>query len=127
MGQQQLILIMLGVIIVGIAIAVGIGLFQGTSVNANKNAIINDLMNIGQYANRYRLRPEPLGGGGRTYNGFNLPQNLRSNENADYTNYVVTPQSITFTAVSKFGYGNIIVTLDSTGNLGNFSFTGDFE
>lgn len=127
MGQQQLILIMLGVIIIGVAIAVGISLFTGTSVKANRDAIINDLMNIAQYANRYRLRPEPLGGGGRTYNGFNLPQNLRENENADYSNYTVTPQSITFTAVSKFGYGTISVLIDSLGNTGNFTFTGDFQ
>lgn len=127
MGQQQLILLVLGVIIVGIAIAVGISLFFGTSVGSNKDAIINDLMNISQYAYRYRLKPEPLGGGGRSFVGFTLPQNLRVNDNADYSNYVITSGTVTFTAVSKFGYGNVIVILDSTGSLSNYTLTGDFQ
>jgi hypothetical protein len=39
MGQQQLLLIILGVIIVGIAIAVGLQLFQSGSIGANQDAI----------------------------------------------------------------------------------------
>jgi hypothetical protein len=39
MGQQQLLLIILGVIIVGIAIAVGLQLFQAGSVGANSDAV----------------------------------------------------------------------------------------
>ena len=46
MGQQQLLLIILGVIIVGIAIAVGIAMFSSGSVQANKDAIINDMNNL---------------------------------------------------------------------------------
>ena len=126
MGQQQLMLIIAGVIVVGIAIAVGIYLFAGTNVSSNKDAIVNDLMNLGQYAYRYKLRPEPLGGGGLTYTGFQLPTKLASNENADYS-VAVSANSITFTAVSKFGFGTIVAILDSTGIVGNHTFNGEFN
>jgi hypothetical protein len=126
MGQQQLIVIILGVIIVGIAIAVGISLFFGTSVTSNRDAIINDMLNIGQYAYRYRLRPEPLGGGGRSYIGLFVPANLSDNDNATYT-YEVTANTVIFTATSKFGFGNVVVHLDSVGNTSNFTYTGQFQ
>ncbi|MDI6804412.1 MAG: hypothetical protein QME58_11300 [Bacteroidota bacterium] len=125
MGQQQLMLLVLGVIIVGIAIVVGINLFTATSVSSNKDAIVNDIMNLGQYAYRYRLRPEPLGGGGRSYLGLNIPADHVDNENATYT-YLVSPNSVTFTATSKFGYGTIVVTLDDEGKLGIYTFNDDF-
>ena len=126
MGQQQVMLVILGVIIVGIAIAVGIGLFFGTSVSSNKDAIINDLMNLGQYAYRYKLKPEPLGGGGRRFTGFTIPAKLASNENATYSSVTIAT-SVTFTATSAFGYGTITAVLDSNGVLGPPTPTGDFQ
>ncbi|MDP2208449.1 MAG: hypothetical protein Q8K98_06710 [Bacteroidota bacterium] len=126
MGQQQLMLLILGVIIVGIAIVVGIYLFTATSVSSNKDAIINDMMNLGQYAYRYRLKPEPLGGGSRSYLNLNIPANLADNENATYT-YLESPNSVEFTATSKFGYGTIVVELDADGKFGPYTFNGDFQ
>ncbi len=125
MGQQQLLLIICGVIIVGIAIAVGIFMFSGTSVSSNKDAILNDLMNLSQYAYRYKLRPEPLGGGGRVYTGFTLPTKLASNENASYSAQA-SATTITFTAVSKFGYGTVTAVLDSNGVIGGHTYAGQF-
>ena len=46
MGQQQLFLIILGVIIVGIAIAVGLSLFTAQSIQSSRDAIINYLDNL---------------------------------------------------------------------------------
>ena len=57
MGQQQLLLIILGVIIVGIAIAVGLSLFSAQSVQSNSDAIINDLNNLAAQAYQFRIRP----------------------------------------------------------------------
>jgi hypothetical protein len=50
MGQQQIMLVVLGVIIVGIGIAVGIAEFGSESVSSNKDAIINDLNNLSMNA-----------------------------------------------------------------------------
>jgi Tfp pilus assembly protein PilN len=46
MGQQQLLLIILGVIIVGIAVAVGITMFQDNAVDQNRSAVIADLTTL---------------------------------------------------------------------------------
>ena len=64
MGQQQLLLIILGVIIVGIAIAVGLSMFTAQSINANRDAIISDITNMAANAYQYRIRPVSMGGGG---------------------------------------------------------------
>ena len=67
MGQQQLLLIILGVIIVGIAVAVGITMFQDNAVSANKDAVTNDLVNLAAKAQQHYRKPVALGGGGNTF------------------------------------------------------------
>ena len=52
MGRQQLLLIVIGFIIVGIAIALAFHLYNASSVSTNKDAITNDLMNFSQFAYR---------------------------------------------------------------------------
>ena len=126
MGQQQLMLLILGAILVAIAIAVGVYLFSGASMSSNKDAIINDLQNLGQYAYRYKLKPEPLGGGGKVYTGFNIPAKLASNDNAKYSS-TATANTVTFIGTSAFSYGTVTAVLDSAGALGTFTYTGDFQ
>ncbi len=123
MGQQQLLLIILGVIIVGIAIAVGISMFSSGTIQANKDAIINDLNNLAANAYQYRIRPTTMGGGGGGYTGYAIPTKLASNENAAYTVGSISATSMTFTGTSGQGYGTVIAVLDSTGKLGTFSGT----
>ena len=123
MGQQQLLLIILGVIIVGIAIAVGISMFSSGTVQANKDAIINDLNNLAANGYQYRIRPTTMGGGGGGYTGYTIPTKLAANENASYAVSSVSATSMTFTGTSSQGYGTVIAVLDSTGKLGTFSGT----
>ncbi len=67
MGQQQLLLIILGVIVVGIAVAVGITMFNDSAVSANRDAVTGDLLNLASRAQQYYRRPVALGGGGRSF------------------------------------------------------------
>jgi hypothetical protein len=85
MGQQQLLLIILGVIIVGIAIAVGLQLFQAGSIGANSDAVQNDVMNIAAHADQYRIRPVSMGGGGGEFIGYAIPLRLSETGNGVYT------------------------------------------
>ncbi len=129
MGQQQLLLIILGVIIVGIAIAVGLSIFGAQAVQSNKDAIINDLNNIAAQAYQYRVRPKTMTGGAGTYIGFAIPSKLASNENAVYTS-VATADRVTFTAVSVSNTVNtVIATIDDKGNFIQtaWQYTGDFQ
>ncbi len=70
MGQQQLLLIILGVIVVGIAVAVGITMFTDNAVNANREAVTNDLVNLAARAQQFYRRPTALGGGGNQFVGL---------------------------------------------------------
>ncbi len=127
MGQQQLLLIILGVIIVGIAIAVGLSLFSAQSIQANKDAIINDLNNIAAHAYQFKIRPSSMGGGNGVYTGYNIPTKMATNENATY---VATPAagSVTVVATSVQNTTNkITVVVDSDGKLGSWTYAGDFQ
>ena len=127
MGQQQLLLIILGVIIVGIAIAVGLSLFSAQSIQANKDAMVNDINNLAAHAYQYRIRPSSMGGGGNTYTGYTIPSKMKSNENAGYT-ATATAGSVVFNAVSVQNSTNTItVTIGTDGRpSGTWGYGGDF-
>jgi len=128
MGQQQLLLIILGVIIVGIAIAVGISMFSSSNIQANKDGIINDLNNLAANAYQYRIRPTTMGGGGGSYVGYVVPTKLQTNSNGSYTTTSVAAASITFKGTSTQNANNTVTcTLDSTGALKSFTYAGEFQ
>jgi Tfp pilus assembly protein PilE len=84
MGQQQLLLIVLGVIIVGIAVVVGINVFTASSMTANNDAVIADLQTIGAMAQQYYRKPTAMGGGGNSFVGFEIPPALENTANGSY-------------------------------------------
>lgn len=67
MGQQQLLLIVLGTIIVGIAIAVGITMFKAAAIDAARDAVASDLHDLAARAQAYYRKPRSLGGGDRSF------------------------------------------------------------
>jgi hypothetical protein len=127
MGQQQLLLIVLGVILVAFAIALGLSLFAAQGIQANKSAIINDINQISAYANHYRITTTSMGGGQGSYSGFSIPVTMTSTENATFSS-AATPQSVAITATSAMNPSNTVtVVLDRYGKLGSWTFTGDFQ
>ena len=89
MGQQQLLLIVLGVIIVGIAIVVGINLFNANAVTSNRDGLTSDLQNLAAMAHQYYVKPKAMGGGGNDYTGIDATwltnTGLGSNANGTYS------------------------------------------
>jgi hypothetical protein len=73
MGQQQLLLIVLGVIIVGIAVVVGINLFNANAEESTKDGIVSDATNLGAMAQQFYKKPTSMGGGGNTFTGWIIP------------------------------------------------------
>lgn len=129
MGQQQLLLIILGVIIVGIAIAVGLSLFSAQSIQSNKDAIINDLNNIAAHAYQFRIRPASMAGGAGSYVGYTIPSKMATNANASYT-CTPTASNVTFTAVSANNSANkVTAQIDTDGKFvqAQWAYTGDFQ
>lgn len=105
MGQQQLLLIVLGVIVVGIAIFVGITLFQANAAEAKRNNVTNELVNLAAHAQQYYQKPSALGGGNRTFTGWDIPHSLRTTANGSYKIESIDAQEIIL-----IGTGNEVVT-----------------
>lgn len=70
MGQQQLLLIVLSVVIVGIATVVGFQMFSDSAAEANMNAVTNDLLSLAGRAQQYYAKPTQMGGGGGSFAGI---------------------------------------------------------
>jgi Tfp pilus assembly protein PilE len=70
MGQQQLLLIVLSVIIVGIAIVVGINMFTASAASSNLEAVTNDLLNLAARAQQYYVKPGSMKGADGVTNSF---------------------------------------------------------
>jgi hypothetical protein len=85
MGQQQLLLIVLGVIIVGIAVVVGINVFTASSSSSNRDAVISDCTNLASLAQQYYRKPTALGGGENSFTGWSIPTQLATTGNGTYT------------------------------------------
>ncbi|HED07098.1 MAG TPA: hypothetical protein ENI57_03175 [Ignavibacteria bacterium] len=98
MGQQQLLLIVLGVIIVGIAVVVGINLFNANAISANRDGVISDLNNLGTMAQQYYKKPTSMAGGGNTFTGWTVPASLDTTANGTYT-ATVSAQSVIIVGV----------------------------
>ena len=113
MGQQQLLLIVLGVIVVGIAVVVGINLFNANAESSAQDSIVSQGTNIGALAQQYYKKPTAMNGGGNSFTGFdtkvwpNLPTQLVTSTDATWaitgagnnTNIVftATPNDVDYT------------------------------
>jgi len=84
MGQQQLLLIVLGVIVVGIAVVVGINLFNANAEESAKDGVVSDCTNLGAMAQQFYKKPVSMGGGGNTFAGFTVPASLVTTANGGY-------------------------------------------
>ena len=99
MGQQQLLLIVLGVIVVGIAVVVGINLFNANATSANRDGVISDLNNLSAMAQQYYKKPTSMGGGGNAFTGWVIPTGLDSTANGTYA------ETVSGSSVSIVGTG----------------------
>ena len=124
MGQQQLLLIVLGVIIVGIAVVVGINLFNANAEEAAKDGVVSDNTNLGAMAQQFYKKPLSMGGGGNTFdqggptgNGFEIPVSLATTANGTYAITAQAAQSIEFTGTPTSGNGyawTVVTTVTPT-------------
>lgn len=76
MGQQQLLLLVLGIVIVGLAVVVGIQAFGENQKKANADALVNDAIRIASDAQAWKLKPAAFGGGASDadFTNFSLSQ-----------------------------------------------------
>lgn len=95
MGTQQILLIVLSVIIVGVSIAVGISMFGSQAYISNRQAVAAELQNYSTQVLQFWKTPASLGGaGGRAVNltvprlasyiGFEGADNTTSSGNGSF-------------------------------------------
>jgi hypothetical protein len=77
MGSQQLLLIIIGVIVVGIVIYAGINIADNYYKSANREQLISTMHDLGIMAQQHYKKAYEQGGGGGSYSGWDIPQELR--------------------------------------------------
>jgi len=128
MGYQQILMLVLGVLIIGISVAVGLGMFNHEMTKINRSSIISDMNIFAGVANAYYKSPFNMGGGNYTWDvdkvglwfGFNYDaaNNTVLNSNGTYifssSGDILTIVG-TGTAVGNNGSTNVQATLHLTG------------
>ncbi|MCH8928435.1 MAG: hypothetical protein IIB39_06945 [Candidatus Marinimicrobia bacterium] len=126
MGQQQLLLIVLGTIIVGVAVIVGINMFTTGAVNAERDALLQDVNAVAASAASYWRKPSALGGGNRTFVGVTDVTTFgadSSNANGNIIMSAVTATSFTVTATGANEGVIIVASITQQGVSGTPTIT----
>ena len=105
MGQQQLLLVVLAVIIVGIAIAVSIQLFRSNAIESKRDILIEETTSLGLMALQYFKKPAELGGGSHSFIGWIIPSQMIATANGNFVISTVDPDELVIT-----GIGTEVVT-----------------
>lgn len=92
MGQQQMLLVVLITILVGIATIVAINTFQDAHDGANMDAIRQDILQAHSQSQVFYSKPVQLGGGGGSFSMITLQDILLPEEN-DNATYEITETS----------------------------------
>jgi hypothetical protein len=110
MGTQNLILIALGVIMVGIAIAVGISMFMNQGYNSNRQSLATEMSTYPPSVIKYWGLNKIMGGAGAnpanltqeklaSYLGFIDPNYSHTSENGEFRITGINGTSVTITAL----------------------------
>jgi hypothetical protein len=117
MGQQQLLLIVLGVILVGVAVVLGIQYFGVGAEEGAKDELTAHCITIGANAQQWFKKPTSMGGGGNSFVGFgahftNNLVSLQTSTNGTYETDAGAAALVTITGrpITTLGYDWIVTT-----------------
>ena len=147
MSQQQILLLILAVFVVGIVIGIAAMLFNSNAVVANRDAIIHQLNVVAADAHQFSMKPEALGGGSGSYANYAIPSGLTSDINGLYMLTVHSEKgkdkgkdkgkgagrssastgALTLIGTSVHGYGTVTMVIDDSAEIVNIFFTGNFN
>ncbi len=118
MGQQQLLMIVLALIIVAIAIAISISLFRSNAIDGKRDILIEETSSLGVMALQYFKKPQELGGGGQSFVGWSIPNQMVQTVNGNF----MTAQ-IQADVVRIVGTGSEVVTGSDSIKVENYKLT----
>ena len=105
MGQQQLLLIVLALIIVGIAIAISVELFRANAIEDKRDILIEETSSLADLAIQYYKKPREMGGGGKSFLGWTIPSSMVQTYNGNFMTASITQAQVIIT-----GTGTEVVT-----------------
>jgi Tfp pilus assembly protein PilE len=134
MGQQQLLLVILVTILVGIATLVAFNVFGTAAEEANRDAVRQDILAAAAQAQAIWTRPAMMDGAGQDFTvlseaeilsrlnipGSNPTGSLVENENGDYSVPSRTATSITILAVPSSDTDNIQAVISRNATTGQW-------
>ena len=137
MGTQQILLIVIGVIVVGVSVSVGITMFNNQSSGSNRMAVIHDLNTFAVNALAYYKAPSSFGGGSRSWSdidklgiwighNYDSATDSLSNENGEY-GLSYAGDNLTIVGIGteqgSDGSNKVKATIVVTGQSGNMDVT----
>lgn len=125
MGQQQLLLVILVTILIGIATVVAIDTMQESQRNSNKTAVRQDILTIINDAQVYYEKPKIIGGGGHSFDEISKNHILSvepDNENGTYS-VSGSGNTLTVTGTTHNGHNVIKATAVKNGSNIDISWT----
>lgn len=147
MGQQQLLLLVLGIVIVGLAVVAGINAFDENQQKSSEDALTNEGFRLASDAKAWYNKPEQYDGGGNNSSSLdnitwddigvsdaNLTDGTSSDASGNYETpwgqvAMTTGNPLTFelqTNQSDSKFGDVTFNPDNgSGNQINFSSTPD--
>lgn len=112
MGQQQLLLIIAGVIIVALAVTVALSIVNSNAEEKAKDELVSQVSIIGANAQQWYRRPVGLKGGGGAFNtskgadsSYQIPHLLNHTENAIYIIESILDTVLIINAIPDSTYG----------------------
>jgi len=107
MGQQQLLLLVLASIIVGVGVLLGVNMFQENSAQANFDAVRQDCLTFAANAQAWYRRPTMMGGGGQDYTTFSWGDINRAPDAGPFINengsYAISGNAVTTVTITGTG------------------------
>ncbi len=117
MSNQQTLLIILAILIIGATIAVAIAFFNDQSAASNRDGLTSDLLNFSVRVHQYYVRPKTWGGGEKSFEGLTMDYitNRPSNAHGSYSILSVAEEQVVIRGVgiSKGNDGNPIMVVMS--------------
>ena len=128
MGYQQILMLFLSVVIIGISVTVGITIYTHEMTRINRQSIISDMNIFAGVANAYYKTPANMGGGDEIWDldkmgmwfglNYNAANNMISYSNGTYvfssSDDILTIVGIG-TSIGNNGSENVKATLTLTG------------
>jgi hypothetical protein len=84
LGQQQLLLIVLGLVVIAIAVAIGMSLFRAHAISSKRDILTNETIDMAAQAISYYKRAREFGGGGKSFIGWQIPSQVQNTINGSY-------------------------------------------